>query len=101
MEPLKYPFMFIAAGILTILAFSHLLYGIHTTKQADNLTYYWILLVGLAQSLLLIYGILNNSYVTYLPAFLFLLGLSYILYIKMNYETNAKIEDELKNKDIL
>lgn len=101
METLKYPFIFFMAGMLTLLAFSSLVYKTHITKQADNLTYEWILLVILSQSLLLIYGLLNNLYSTYLPAFIILLGLFYIGYIKINYETNNKIEDELKRKNII
>ena len=100
MEP-KCKYIFIVAGILNVLAFSHLVYNVYITKQADALTYSWILLVTLSSSLLLIYGILNNLFYTYLPAFIILLGLFYIAYIKMNYETNNKIEEELKKKDII
>jgi hypothetical protein len=60
----------------------------------------WILLVLTAQSLLLIYGLINNSYGIYLPASILIVGVTYILYIKLTHIKNENVEDELRGKDI-
>jgi uncharacterized protein with PQ loop repeat len=93
-EHKKYQFIAITSGILTILAFSHLVFRVHSTKYTDNLTYTWILLVLSAQSLLMVYGFLNKSYFIYLQGFIILVGLLYILYIKMNNLTDVEVNLE-------
>jgi uncharacterized protein with PQ loop repeat len=101
MEHPKYQIIAIISGILTILAFSHLVYRVYKTKQADHLTYTWALLILSAQSLLVLYGILNNTYGIYLPAIIIVIGISYILYVKINYSIDNNVESELKMKNII
>ena len=93
MEHPKYQIIAIISGILTILAFSHLVYRVYTTKQTEHLTYTWALLV--------LYGILNNTYGIYLPAIIIVIGISYILYVKINYSVDNNVETELKMKNII
>ena len=92
----KYQFIAIISGFLTIFAFSHLFYNVYKTKNTVHLSYTWILLVLSAQSLLMIYGIINNAYGIYLPASIIILGLVYIVYVKINYNKNKY--PYLKNK---
>jgi len=102
MERPKYQIIAVISGILTIIAFSSLVIRVHITKITEHLTLTWIFLVLLAQTLLLIYGLLNNSYGIYVPAVLLLIGVMYILYIKIKYNDNAlNVENELKDKNIL
>ncbi len=103
MENQKYQWIAFVAGILTILALSNLIYGVHLTKQAEHLTFTWIGLVLSAKLLLVLYGVLNKSYGIYLPAAIIALGLFYILYIKLTYDnaTQIRIENELKHKNII
>ena len=103
MEHPKYQLIAIIAGLLTIVAFSHLVYKVYLTKHTEHITFVWISLVLTAQTLLIIYGKLNNSYGIYLPAILIVVGLSYILYIKLTYNntTQIRIENELKHKNII
>ncbi len=70
------------------------------TKHTEHWPFTWILLVMTAQSLLALFGILNNVYGIYIPAIVMLICLSYILYIKLTYEDN-KIEAQLKMKNII
>ena len=91
----------IVGGILNIIAFSHLVMNVHVTKNTENLTFIWMLLVVLAQSLLIIYGIMNNAYGIYIPAFIFIIGILYIFYVKINYSANQTVTSDLVNKDIL
>jgi uncharacterized protein with PQ loop repeat len=101
MEQPKYQYIAGIAGILTILAFSHLVNRVYITKQTEHLTYTWALLVLTAQSLLVLYGILNNAYGIYLPAIIIVMGISYILYVKIDYSVDNNIEIQLKNKNII
>lgn len=101
METPKYQIIAILSGIFTILGFSHLLLQVHITKQTENLTFTWIFLILTAQILLMIYGLLNNSYGIYLPPILLICGILYIMYVKINYKMNIEIEDELRLKNII
>lgn len=100
-EQPKYQFIAIIAGIYTILAFSHLVYNVYITKHTAHLTFMWIFLVITAQCLLVLYGILNNSYGTYLPATILLICLFYILYVKLKNYEDSNIETQLKTKNII
>jgi len=100
MDRPKYQIISIIAVVLTLLAFSRLVLHTHITKEAEHLSFTWILLVLSAQTLLLIYGLINNIQIIYIPATLLIMGVMYILYIKINYN-NGKIETELKEKNIL
>lgn len=82
----KYQWISIMAGIFVILGFSHLVLRVHKTKEAEHLTYTWILLVMTAQTSLFIYGYLNNFYAIYLSASIICISLLYIIYIKLNYK---------------
>jgi hypothetical protein len=55
----KYNELTTISGILTIIAFSFLVYRVHITKITDHLTYLWIFLILIAQSLMIIYGKIN------------------------------------------
>jgi uncharacterized protein with PQ loop repeat len=101
MEHPKYQGIAIISGVLTILAFSHLVYRVYLTNQTEHLTYLWVLLVLTAQSLLVLYGLLNNLYGIYLPAIILMLGISYILYVKINNSVDTNVESQLKMKNII
>ena len=46
-------------------------------------------------------GLNNNLYGIYVPASILILGVLYVLFIKMNYGNIQLIEDELRLKNIL
>ena len=89
------------AGILTIIAFSLLVYNVHITKFTDHLTYLWIFLVLTAQLLLFIYGRINHIFGIYIPALIMFSGVLYVFYIKSVYTDATRIETELKEKGII
>ena len=101
MEKPKYQIIAIISGILAITAFSSLVLRVHLTKETEHLTFTWIVLVLSAQGLLFIYGFINSLYGICLPASLFILGVLYILYIKLVYNKDETIEAELRAKHIL
>lgn len=100
-EQPKYQFIAALSGILTILGFINLVFRVYVTKETTHLTYTWLFLVLSAQTLLMIYGILNNSYGIYMSPIILISGLMYILYVKLTYEINADIENGLIEKDII
>jgi predicted neutral ceramidase superfamily lipid hydrolase len=89
------------SGILAITAFSFLVYNTHVTKSTSHLTFLWLFLLLVAQVLMFTYGKINHIQGLYVPASLYILGLMYILYIKVIYKETNKIEAELKNKNII
>lgn len=97
----KYEELTLLAGILTISAFSFLIQHVYVTKITDNLTYFWIFLNLTAQSLLFIYGKVNNIFGIYFPSIIIFTGISYVLYVKITYSEARQVVDELKQKDIL
>jgi uncharacterized protein with PQ loop repeat len=96
----KYQIIAGIAGTLTLLALSNLIHRVYSTQNTEHLTYTWIFLILSAQSLLVLYGLLNQAYGIYLPALLVVMGVSYILFVKLK-TTENKIEKELINKNIL
>jgi len=101
-EQPKYQNIAIISSILTIVAFSYLVFRVHNTKETEHLTFIWLFII-LSQSLIFIYGFLNKFRFIYLQAFIILLGLIYILYIKIsNINVNdIDIESELRKKQII
>jgi uncharacterized protein with PQ loop repeat len=89
----KAQFIAIISGILTIIAFSTLVLTVHVTKRTENLTYQWIILVLSAQTLLFIYGVINNAYGIYIPSSIIAVGTLYILIVKLHY--NKKQDEKI------
>ena len=84
----KYQSIAFIAGIFTLMALSHLIYRVYITRHTEHLTFTWIFLILTAQTLLMTYGLLNKSYGVYIPSFIVVMGVSYILYVKLT--TNYK-----------
>ena len=97
----KYEIIHVIASIMLVIAFSSLVLRVHLTKKTDGFTYTWIFLIGVAQLLIVIFGIVNNKKIVYIPALIILLGIIYIFYSKILYEETEKIERYLKDNNIL
>jgi len=80
------------AGVLGLISFSTLVQTVYTSHNTTSLPWSWVIINITAQILSLVYGLVNNAYGIYIPNFLFLAGLVYIMYVKLNH---AKYE---KNK---
>ena len=89
------------SSAFALTAFSFLIYKVYKTKNTFHLDFLWIFLLITADVLMFIYGKLNHIHGLYIPAIIYIIGLSYILYIKIFYKETNKIEDELKNKNII
>jgi hypothetical protein len=86
----KYNELTLISGILTIVAFSFLIEHVYVTKITDNLTYFWIFLNLTGQLLLFIYGKVNNVFGIYFTSFIIIVGISYVLYVKVTYSKKEK-----------
>ena len=91
----------IMATILIISSFIVVVYDIHTTKNASKISYLWLFFIITAQLLSFTYSILNNIPETYIPTMLIIMGLLYVLYIKIQYAEEVAIEEDLIKKKIL
>ena len=89
------------SGACALTAFSFLIYRVFETKNTDNLTFIWVFLVIIAQALMFVYGKINKVHGLYIPATIYILVLAYVLYVKVVYKETNKIEEELKDKNII
>ena len=81
----KYQIIAIISSVLTIIGFSSFVLRVHMTKETEHLSYTWIFLILMSQSLLIIYGVINNLYGIYIPATTLIVGILYILYVKLYF----------------
>jgi uncharacterized protein with PQ loop repeat len=84
------------AGVLGLISFSTLVQTVYSTRNTASLPWTWIIINITAQILSLIYGILNGAYGIYIPNTLFLSGLGYIFYIKINNIDKPEAKEEAK-----
>lgn len=80
------------AGVIGLISFSTLIQKIYETHNTTSLPWSWIVLNISAQVLSFAYGVINNAYGIYVPNFLFLVGLCYIMYVKINHIPYEKKE---------
>jgi hypothetical protein len=93
----KYALLATISLMFNVVSFSSLIYNIHLTK--DTSSFNWLYLMGniMAQLLLIIYGLSNKAPEIYGPTMLLIIGLLYIIFIKINYTD----DDELMKLDVL
>lgn len=97
----KYEELTYISSIFALTAFSFLIYNVYQSKNTSHLEFIWIFLLITAQILMFIYGKLNHIHGLYVPATIYIMGLIYVLYVKVVYKETNKIEAELKNKNII
>lgn len=71
------------AGILGLVSFSTLLMKVYQTHNTTSFPYTWIVANLSAQILALVYGVAKGAYGIYLPALLFIVGMLYMLAVKV------------------
>jgi len=86
----KYELLATAAVLLNFSSFSSLLYNVMKTHNTTTLPYVWFYTNIGAQVLMIIYALINGAYGIYIPTFVLLIGLVYMLFIKMFYENDVK-----------
>ena len=78
----KYEGLIGLAGALGLISFSTLVKKIYETHNTVSLPWPWVIMNISAQLLSFTYGVANGAYGIFIPNFLFLTGLAYILYVK-------------------
>ena len=86
----KYESLIGVAGIFGLVSFSSLIQKIYDTHNTTSLPWTWLIMNLSAQVLSLLYGLANNAYGIYIPTSLFLIGLIYILYVKIKHPSTEK-----------
>jgi hypothetical protein len=94
----KYEILASVALLFNFSSFGTLLYNVVTTRNASTLPYMWFYTNIMAQVLMIIYALFNGAYGIYLPTFVLLLGLLYMLFIKIYYENGDKNNDKINYK---
>ena len=84
------------AGVLSLIAFSSIIYKVYITQNTAHVTYTWICLIMSSQLLFILYGLLNNSYGIYLPSTIHIFGIIYILFIKLKNARTKNLEDDIE-----
>ena len=95
----KYELIATAALLLNFSSFSSLLYNVMTTHNTSTLPYVWFYTNIGAQVLMIIYALINGAYGIYIPTFILLIGLIYMLFIKMFYENDDKNKNNERNSN--
>jgi magnesium-transporting ATPase (P-type) len=95
----KYELIATAALLLNFSSFSSLLYNVMTTHNTSTLPYVWFYTNIAAQVLMIIYALINGAYGIYIPTFILLIGLIYMLFIKMFYENDVKTKNNERNSN--
>jgi len=88
------------AGTLGLVSFSTLIQRIYDTRNTDTLPWSWIALNITAQILSFTYGVANHAYGIYIPNTIFIIGLLYILYVKIMHKPKDQQEAEGRNKQM-
>jgi len=76
------------AAILTIISFYSLVYHNHSIQNTTSLSPIWLGTTFLIQVLWLIFSIANDIRPTLLSAPISIIGLFYLIYLKLKLETN-------------
>ena len=91
----KYEALIGIAGVLGLISFSALIQKVYDTHNTTSLPWIWVGMNITAQILSFTYGLANGAYGIFIPNFLFLAGLSYILYVKLNHKPKEKDQKQL------
>ena len=86
----KYEGLIGIAGIMGLVSFSSLLLKIVETHNTTSLPWTWVIVNLVAQTLSVIYGVVNKSYGIYIPCTIFVICLLYIFYVKLNHAEYEK-----------
>ena len=90
----KYEGLVGVAGMLGLISFSTLVQKIYTTHNTTSLPWLWVIANLTAQILSFIYAVANGAYGIYVPNFIFLMGLTYILYVKINHQPYSETTEK-------
>lgn len=85
----KLEFLPAVAGGLGIVSLSTLVFKVHQTHNTSSFPYSWLFINLTAQVLSLIYALANKAWGIYVPNTIFILGLSFMLFVKVFKEAKT------------
>ena len=98
--PVKhYEWIIFTAGIIGLTSFSTLLRHVYKTHNTDSLPWIWIIMNITAQCFSITYALIKGAYGMYIPGFIFISGLLFLLYMKVKYKHPVIVPDGKDTKD--
>ena len=85
--PANHEWIIGTAGIIGLTSFSTLLFHVYKTHNTSSLPWTWILMNMTAQCFSITYAIIKGAYGMYIPGFIFISGLFFLLYMKVRYKS--------------
>jgi len=76
------------SAILGVISFYSLVYHNYILQDTSSISPYWLVMSVIIQILWLIYGITNNIRPSIVTSPLFIIGLLYLIYLKIKLETD-------------
>ena len=102
---MKHQYILYLSKILILTAFSFIVYNTHITKLTEHISVVWIFVMLIAQTLSFTYATINNIFWDRLMSFVYIIGILYIIHIKLKHEMHKDIdidiETTLKKRHIL
>lgn len=86
----KYEYLASISLLLNIFSFITLIVKVYKTGDTNNFTWFYLFGNVISQSLLIIYAKINNAWGIYLPTILILIGILFILIVKIKSHLKIK-----------
>jgi uncharacterized protein with PQ loop repeat len=83
----KYSILATSSLMFNVISFFSLVFNIYKTKNTTSFNWFYLFGNIIAQILLIIYGVVNKAPEIYGPTILLCIGLLYIIYNKLVYNT--------------
>ena len=94
----KYELLATGALMFNISSFFTLIQKVHYTKNTTSFPWYYLIGNLIAQIMLISYGVINGAYGLYLPAILLLLGVLYLIYVKIAYKDKVVVKKQTNHQ---
>ena len=87
----KYEYLASISLLLNIFSFITLIVNVYKTGDTSNFTWFYLFGNVISQSILIIYAKINNAWGIYLPTILILIGILFILFVKIKTHIKSKL----------
>jgi hypothetical protein len=86
----KYEYLASISLLLNIFSFITLIINVYNTGDTSNFTWFYLFGNVISQTLLIIYAKINNAWGIYLPTGFILIGILFILFVKIKTHVQLK-----------
>ena len=88
----KYEYLSSISLLLNIFSFITLIVNVYKTENTTNFTWFYLFGNVISQTILIIYAKINNAWGIYFPTIFILLGILFILLVKIKSHLHNKIK---------